>query len=405
MNDFAKETPSELLIQLLDNELDSASEASLYEALGSSAELQEEMKHHLAVREAIGRDIEAFTPPADAVKSVFASLGYTPPPTATTGIIRKPFALSFLKRATVPLLLLLLGTYGAYNILNSIDNNETDITKHNSISNSKTEHVQSNLDNGIISNNGISNVATDKVAASPKNRKNFPIISSYKENSSAKVNNEVVALNNTETKIEYQNNIQYFQTTLSPIDNGNFSFSLPTNQTSFSLINPNQFIDKSESESQRIAVYLKGINNFNSELGTPFSDMSNVLNNFSGGFSFLGSDDMNLSVELGLQQFVINTDNSIPTSENKSVFWIALDGKYSPEYIKFMNINPYANFSLGFGTFGSGLIKYGAGFEYKPSVNSELGFMVGIEQTSLRYSADNLISTVNNWYFGISYGF
>jgi len=114
MKEFTNESPSELLTQLMDNELDQASEASLYDALGSSAELQEELKHHLAVREAVKMDYEAFTPPADAVKSIFMNLGYTPPPAATHGIIRKsPLALWFLRRATVPFLIWLAGGYGA----------------------------------------------------------------------------------------------------------------------------------------------------------------------------------------------------------------------------------------------------------------------------------------------------
>ncbi len=72
-------TPSELLHSFLDGELDSTSEQQLFATLAESGDLRGEMRDLLAMKTAVSGDIEAFTPPADTTKALFASLGFAAP--------------------------------------------------------------------------------------------------------------------------------------------------------------------------------------------------------------------------------------------------------------------------------------------------------------------------------------
>jgi len=80
MEDF---TPSEKLMLYLDGELPQEQEAELFSLLASQADLRTEMRDGLAIRAAIGGDIDAFTPSAEQTGAVFAGLGFTPPFSST----------------------------------------------------------------------------------------------------------------------------------------------------------------------------------------------------------------------------------------------------------------------------------------------------------------------------------
>lgn len=72
-------TPSENLILYLDGELPQDQELDLFSQLASSADLRAEMRESLAIRAAIGGDIDAFTPSAAQTSAVFSELGFTAP--------------------------------------------------------------------------------------------------------------------------------------------------------------------------------------------------------------------------------------------------------------------------------------------------------------------------------------
>ncbi|MFN5309144.1 MAG: anti-sigma factor family protein [Candidatus Kapaibacterium sp.] len=72
-------TLSEKLILYLDGELPQEQELELFTRLASSADLRAEMREGLAIRAAIGGDIDAFTPSAAQTSAVFSGLGFTPP--------------------------------------------------------------------------------------------------------------------------------------------------------------------------------------------------------------------------------------------------------------------------------------------------------------------------------------
>lgn len=72
-------TPSEKLILYLDGELPQDQELELFSLLASSTDLRAEMREGLAIRAAIGDDIDAFTPSTAQTSAVFSGLGFTPP--------------------------------------------------------------------------------------------------------------------------------------------------------------------------------------------------------------------------------------------------------------------------------------------------------------------------------------
>lgn len=72
-------TPSEKLILYLDGELPQDQELELFSLLASSTDLRAEMREGLAIRAAIGGDIDAFTPSTAQTSAVFSGLGFTPP--------------------------------------------------------------------------------------------------------------------------------------------------------------------------------------------------------------------------------------------------------------------------------------------------------------------------------------
>lgn len=76
MEDF---TPSEKLMLYLDGELPQEQETELFSLLASHADLRTEMRDGLAIRAAIGGDIDAFTPSAEQTTAVFAGLGFAAP--------------------------------------------------------------------------------------------------------------------------------------------------------------------------------------------------------------------------------------------------------------------------------------------------------------------------------------
>ena len=64
MNEINKHNASELLTLYVDGELDNNSRSALFSELSINSDLQNELGEHLAIREAVRNDSEAFTPDA-----------------------------------------------------------------------------------------------------------------------------------------------------------------------------------------------------------------------------------------------------------------------------------------------------------------------------------------------------
>ncbi len=402
MKEFTNESPSELLTQLMDNELDQASEASLYDALGSSAELQEELKHHLAVREAVKMDYEAFTPPADAVKSIFMNLGYTPPPAATHGIIRKsPLALLFLRKATVPLLILLACGYGAYNILNS-GVNDKNAGSASAIKSDSKELISSRNETAGNLAETTDGINTNTKSPAIHTRK-APVTIAYTESKTTEPVEKQIISDYTADN----NSRQILVLSSMPVMNQSFNqFNMADTRNSNSeSMMPVQFADFNNSGNFRgISIFVKNLSNFNSELGSTFSG-----NNFSAGSTITLADNFKGIIEIGQQSFQYMISNDTETesvSSIASVYWVTFGGKYEADILESTNLYPFVQASLGFGSRGKGMGRISGGVEYK-LFSSGLGIIAGYDAAYLWYSTQNqpLTSLSQGVFIGLNYGF
>jgi hypothetical protein len=406
MKNFTNETSSELLTQLMDGELDSISESSLYDELAGSPELQYELKNHLAVRSAIQKDTEAFTPPAESVKAIFESLGYAPPPNVSNGIIRRnPFLLTFFKRAAVPLAILLIGSFTAYNILNTQSN---DLAANGN----KSEKSAIAVNNQSVVAENISKQSTTEIILNkitPRTKKLVPVMNS----------SEIVNSNLQDVKVAVETPIIENKSDNSPVfakvntsmislnNLNNISFELPGNLNTISNVP-----ELSSPNSNTFAFYVKGINNLNSDLGSPFANNENSLNNVSLGVTYLSDGFLKIGFELGQQRFSTvesSSENELTlVNSTQSVFWYALTFKHDADYLEVLNVQPFVQGAIGSGNFGKYMYRLAAGLEYKP-FNSSLGFIAGYENSNLFYSIQNntqsLSTSANCYFIGMTFGF
>lgn len=98
-------SPTDLIQELLDGELDSSMEVSLYAQLASNADLRQEMRQLLALRATVQRDRAALVPPLSLTNSVFSGLGFAAPLAgAAAGTAGGGLLLQWLSKFGLPLL-------------------------------------------------------------------------------------------------------------------------------------------------------------------------------------------------------------------------------------------------------------------------------------------------------------
>lgn len=98
-------TSHDQILELLDGELDSTAEPSLFAELASSADLRNEFKQQLAIRTAVQQDRMALLPPAALTGAVFTGLGFAAPIAgAAAGAAGGSAIASWIAKVGVPLL-------------------------------------------------------------------------------------------------------------------------------------------------------------------------------------------------------------------------------------------------------------------------------------------------------------
>lgn len=388
MKEFINETPSELLTQLIDNELDQSKEANLYDALSSSSELQDELRQHIKIREAIKKDTESFTPPAETVNSIFNNLGYLPPPPSGMGNLKKktlPF--TFFKRVAVPALLLLIGTYAAYTVL---DSDQENIKSKHSIQNKINKNVPIAITEGskeVIAENKISkNYSFSKAIKTNKNK--IESINSVEAANINQINNKAENIVSTSQELNSESTLKTQIDFSKPLQNSNFAIQSSFNARTFDRLDFNYNI----LNQSRYALIAKSTINSNSNIGLPFSI----------GFLFDITNEFRLGGEIGNQSFdvmVSSNDDTELIHQTRNGNWIAAFLRYDSKLIEFMNVQPFVQAGIGFGDYGNSkwIVKYSAGFEYQ-LLNTGLGFVVGYENSDLHYS------TIGNSYNSSSQG-
>lgn len=98
-------SPSEMIQELLDGELDPHNESALFGELAVNADLRTEFKQQLAIRHSVQNDRMALIPPAHLTNAVFSNLGFAAPLAgAATGVAGGGLLLQWLSRFGLPLM-------------------------------------------------------------------------------------------------------------------------------------------------------------------------------------------------------------------------------------------------------------------------------------------------------------
>lgn len=423
MEDFKNNSASEMLTLLLDGEIPPELEQSLYDSLAKEEELQTEMKEHLAIRELVRSDVEAFTPPADFTNAVFANLGFQVPQVASLGLAANQSRPFYKKWKYALLLLLLLGTGASIALINNQSSDIKAIT--NSNSNIKDSDAQKSLDkNNIpvvssISSNQIQNTKNTKSELNAsanksrgmalRNEKPAANDIAIANQSNNQITNELNI--NKESNIENNDLTQLAQNSeiienvspvliISPIRSFsgryyslNSGISINTRMPSFVFGNNSNF-------DRKWIIYGRAIKNI---YGDAYSKSNNLSESFSIGIlaSTGIADNLSLGAEFGtepyLQDVVLNNKASY---ENQSTLnWFGVAARYDFKNLSFMNINPYTQVVVA----GSGigpLARLSLGFSYESPAG--IGAMINLEDSYLMYISNGNLNSFNK--IGLSGG-
>lgn len=404
-----REYLSELVTGFTDGELTHEEELLLKSEMNSDSSLIDEMKHHILVKDTVKKDIEAFTPPAEAVKGVFSALGYSSPYANKPPVKKSWFPL--FRRASV-LALLLIGAFVGYELIN----NENTENLNSELTSNRIENNFSNTDNEIdnkvatipvVNSNEVKEIKVAKTVIDNKTRKNgnstaVKIANNVDEKTASEEsvvdNQSELALNeNIETttdkvlvnNIDYSNYYSNRPNNL-PIDNENSGIgNTITNISNYKF----SFINDSEYK-----LYVKG-----------YQTPKDMFSSMSLGVLFLSKYNFKGGFEVGNQNYSVlvsdaNDINILP--ENRDIFWYAATVRYDAKDISFYKVTPFAQFAIGSGNFGKYMARYSVGMEYVPFERG-IGINFGYEGSNLWYSTLNnpYTTSTNGFIFGLSWKF
>lgn len=404
-----REYLSELVTGFADGELTPQEELILKLEMNSDPSLMDEMKHHILVKDAVKKDIEAFTPPAEAVKGIFSALGYSSPYANKPPVKKSWFPL--FRRASV-LALLLIGAFVGFDLINneSTDNINSELTTNKvekNISNTENE-INSKVETiPVVNSSEVKEIKAVKAESNNQTRKsvNFAkIINSINRENEISIENTIVEnqpeavlnenIETTQDKVNV-NNIDYSNYYSNrpnnlPISNENSGIgNTITNISNYKF----SFINDSEYK-----IYIKG-----------YQTPQDMFSSMSLGVLFLSKYNFKGGFEVGQQNYSVlvsdaNDINILP--ENRDIFWYAATVRYDAKDISFAKMTPYAQFAIGSGNFGKYMARYSIGIEYAP-FESGIGINIGYEGSNLWYSTQNnpYSASLNGYIFGLSWKF
>ncbi|TAL67566.1 MAG: hypothetical protein EPN82_14020 [Bacteroidetes bacterium] len=403
MEETIGNTPSEMLNLLVDGELETSQEVSLYASLTESDELRNEMREILAIRESIRKDTEAFTPPRNARKSVLAAVGLAPggvinaPITQVAvqtgfwggfwGKIMMPVASAVV--ATIITSLMFMNFYKTGNNMTSTRSSLKNIPVVTSTENiANGEQTQNQKNNGI---------------ASPIKKSSH--ISSGIMPSIVPVPDAIIVENKDETALTNQIQTASLGTDLYKPGFLKYSNS-GSNIIPVISMSPKQFesLSREKLSNLGITLVLRGIASRSFPTVELPSQANPLLRNVGlGGYVKL-VDGLDVGLEIGQENYGLiyyNKEDGDYDNKNPILLWagIGVKGKYN-EHVDFLaGAKPFLQVFIG-GTKIGPTGKIIGGLEY--SWDSGLGFILGVEGSSLFYNQEQ------KWYstekLGFTYG-
>jgi len=402
MNELNNLSYSEMLHLMLDGELDSSYETSLFNELSQNEELRQEMRDMLAIRESIKKDFEAFTPPASVTKSIFNSLNFSVP-TTVSSLAHQGFWANLSNKLWHPLTTAFIASIiTSLLFLNFYPNNSNNNSQNLAQNQLNQTPVVINFEGKTIGNN-------EKAVQSQNDNDNL-ITSSTLQSSDLRKEQLVTNIQNEEAKIIDENKAN----SLEFIDL--VSLSSPLSMNYNNLVKPNNqraividdFHPKRNQNNHSLFLQLKSM----SGTSYPNIKLDNQQNQFLSNFTISAftplSENWQLGLEAGQESFPMSfwdideTDNYLyKIEQNPSLIWAGLGFKYKwNEYIEFLaNSQPFAHLTIASTSVGP-LFRGSLGIQFVS--DNGFGIIFGIDGSSLIYQNESKLYTSNK--FGLSYG-
>lgn len=403
MNEINNLSYSEMLHLMLDGELDSSYETTLFNELSHNEVLRQEMRQMLAIRESVKKDFEAFTPPASVTKSLFSKLGYTAPVIVNTAA-NSGFWSAISQKLWHPLTTAIFASLvTSLFFIYFYSNNSTGNNEELALNRVNSTPVVINFES-----KGVSETLADDL----KSRFKGP------EGGSDKVIQV--------TKNEPIEEVSYSQSDYVGESEGKSAESLDFIDL-ISMSGPvlMRFNDLSKQTTEKIFVtdnnYLKGRDNnyslflqLKSMSGTsfPYVSIDNQKNELLSNFTISAftplSENWQLGLEAGQESFsmsfwdIDDVDKYLyKIEQNPSLIWAGLGVKYKwNEYIEFLaNSQHFVHLTIASTSVGP-LFKASTGIQFVS--DKGFGIIFGIDGGSLLYQNESKLYMSNK--LGISYG-
>lgn len=342
MKTYQNMTNSERLTMLLDGELSGEQETEIYSALATDPDLQAQLEHQIAIKEAVRNDTEAFTPPLEATFNIFNELGYAVP--AGIPAVKTIWDRIFNRRVAVTAALLL---FSSLTVTSIIMNKSDDVAAKSKIAKS-SDIIADNSD--LINAEPDDANALTQIADNNTKSKIIPISNSIDATESTSNRVDFIP-KSTEDKQEVKEEIVNLATSTLPSEfNGfhNFAFM---NNAKFEYMRSRKSEIKYNSvfnlfDKDHNSLYFRaGINSNNAAI--------NGINNFMIGYMRNWKNNFSFGVELGTESinrlFTDDFSNSL-TLEAKQVVWGAFALRYESHDLSFAGFSPFAQARIGIGS-------------------------------------------------------
>jgi hypothetical protein len=399
MSELYNQNYSELLTYLVDGELNDTESAALFTRLADNEDLRTEMQDHLRIRESVRNDSEAFTPPIDATKAVFTSLGFNPPYAQTPMVQPNPWMNYAKKYGSIAMLMLLSSIFTAVFMMNIYEQQETNVaangakdeipsisSKSNDIApinaaEAKIAQVNSNKNqrNSVQNNTGAvtdNNINTTSSASDePVIAQNNPEIANNGSQSSFQQN----AFINSIPQVNYSNKNNSPSHFPAGMDNRGGTLSMPD------IIEVESMQTDAPASSESRGYMITGTGNVGQ--GSIGAD-ANLSTGYNIGVYLSNSQNFQIGFLFGREPFsiqVLNESNGqYENNPNQPVTWAGVSGRYQFSGLTFaQSFTPYGNMVLGATEYGM-LGKFGTGLQY--NITNSIGTAFGFEYSLLSYS-------------------
>ncbi len=394
------ENQQEQINQLLDGELDTMMEQSLYGRLAVDAELRAEMREQLAMRLAIQEDRALLVPPAALTNNVFSGLGFAAPLAgAAAGAAGGSMLTQWLSRLGIPIASALAATGLTIALSNGGAPSSSQVAQTTSVVAGQTPSAPI-LPEKITTVNEVPTTPTMRTVyvTDPHVREQLALLEAENNRLRAELaNRPTVEVSTSETTVQ-----QHEQPRLAEV-------------RLVQAYSPQRTADVQPYAVQALRTapsteFLPGVSlqvrgfSLNALQSTQAPEQSDWYSNLGLSFLYRFSNNHSAGIELGNESFpmIFQGDRNgqvIQYEQFPTAFWVGATYRFTGNSFSAFPAAPYAQATLAGSQFGP-IGRVAGGIQYTPL--GPVSFLLGVEAASLAYSFQN------QWYFspkvGLTYG-